>query len=98
MCNFVIGTAHIHDINCSPFRVADIFDDIVDKAWFRSSLTRTIPDEIAPMKSKTVKNKYVPYMNSRSMKAQFARNMSRNMFRRFGKWDLEEIGKIRNCR
>ena len=76
---------YLHDINCAPFHVADIFDDIDDMAWFHSSLIRTMIDENAPMKSKIVKNKCVPYMNSKLRKAQFARNMSRNKFRRFGK-------------
>ena len=44
-----------------------------------------IIDENAPLKSKIVKKKSVPYMNSKLRKAQFARNMSRNKFRRFGK-------------
>ena len=87
---------YLHDINCAPFHVADIFDDIDDMAWFHSSLIRTIIDENAPIKSKIVKKKCVPYMNSKLRKAQFARNMSRNKFRRFGKSHWEENRKMRN--
>ena len=46
---------YLHDINCAPFHVADIFDNIDDVAWFHSSLIRTITDENAPIKSKIVK-------------------------------------------
>ena len=87
---------YLHDINCAPFHIADIFDDINDMAWFLSSPIRTIIDENAPIKSKIIKKKCVPYMNSKLRKAQFARNMSRNKFRRFGKSHWEENRKMRN--
>ena len=48
---------YLQDINCAPFHVADIFDDIDDMTWFHSSLIRTIIDENAPKKSKIVKKK-----------------------------------------
>ena len=65
-------------------------------AWFHSSLIKTIVDENAPIKSKIVKTKCVPYMNSKLRKAQFARNMSRKKFRRSGKSHWEENRKMRN--
>ena len=78
------------------FHVADIFDDIDDIAWFSSSLIRNVIDAHAPVKSKIITKQSVPYMNSKLRKAQYARNMARNKFQRFGKAYWEENRRHRN--
>ena len=80
---------------CDHSLLFELHVRLSDMAWFHS-LIRNIIDEMAPIKSKIVKKKCVPYMNSILRKAQFARNMSRNKFRRFGKRYWEENRKMRN--
>ena len=81
------------DLNCAPFHVSEIFDDIDDMAWFTSTLLNDIIDEHAPIKVKTVKKESVPYMNSLMRKALYKRNMARNKFQKFGKKYWEENRK-----
>ena len=73
-----------------------IFDDIDDIAWFSSSLIRNVIDAHAPVKSKIITKQSAPYMNSKLRKAQYARNMVRNKFQRFGKAYWEENRRHRN--
>ena len=87
---------YLTDLSFAPFHVADIFDDIDDIAWFSSSLIRNVIDAHAPVKSKTITKQSVPYMNSKLRKAQYARNMARNKFQRFGKAYWEENRRHRN--
>ena len=84
------------DISTAPFQVSDIFDDVEDMAWYTSQLLADIVNTHAPMKSKQVKCDSVPYMNSRLRKAIYARNMSRNKFRKFGHKFWEENRRMRN--
>ena len=84
------------DISTAPFQVSDIFDDVEDMAWYTSQLLADIVNTHAPMKSKQVKCDSVPYMNSRLRKAIYARNMSRNKFRKFGHKFWEENRHMRN--
>ena len=74
---------YTYDLSTAPFYVADMFDDIDDRAWFTSTCISNIIDEHAPVKSKIIKTQSVPYMNSRLRKAQYKRNMVRNKFRKF---------------
>ena len=87
---------YLDDIASAPFHVARVFDDIDDIAWFHSSLIRNVIDSHAPVKSKIMIKRSVPYMNSKLRKAQFARNMARNKFKRFGKYFWEENKRHRN--
>ena len=87
---------YLDDIASVPFHSADVFDDIDDIAWFHSSLIRNVIDSHAPVKSKVMIKRSVPYMNSKLRKAQFARNMARNKFKRFGKDFWEENKRHRN--
>ena len=81
------------DLNCAPFHVGDIFDDVEDTAWFHSKLLNNIIDSHAPIKVKTVQKDSVPYMNSKMRKALYQRNMVRNKFKKFGKNYWEENRK-----
>ena len=60
------------------------------------SLIRNVIDSHAPIKSKIMRKRSVLYMNSKLRKAQFARNMSRNKFKRFGGDLWEENKRHRN--
>ena len=86
----------LYDISSAPFHVAEIFDDVDDMAWYTSTLITDVVDFHAPMKSKFVKCKPVPYMNSQLRKALYARNMARNKFKKFGKSHWEENRRERN--
>ena len=87
---------YLNDIASAPFHVAHVFDDIDDIAWFHSWLIRNVIDSHAPIKSKIMRKRSVPYMNSKLSKAQFARNMARNKFKRFGGDFWEENKRYRN--
>ena len=67
-----------------------------DIAWFSSSLIRNVIDAHAPVKSKIITKQSVPCMNSKLRKVQYARNMARNKFQRFGKAYWEENRRHRN--
>ena len=56
---------YLDDIASAPFLVAHVFDDIDDIAWFHSSLIRNVIDSHAPVKSKIMIKRSVPYMNSK---------------------------------
>ena len=86
----------LYDMSCALFHVADIFDDVDDMAWYTSTLISDIVDHHTPIKSKLIKSKPVPYMNSRLRKALYTRNMARNKFTKFGKKYWEENRWQRN--
>ena len=79
----------LFDLQSAPFHVADIFDDIEDRAWYTSNLLSFTLDSHAPLKTKWIKKKSAPFMNSALRKAIFSRNMARNDFFKFGQshWD-----------
>ena len=89
-------TEFTHDISAAPFHVAEIFDDVHDMAWFTSKLISDIVDDHAPMKSKLLKFKPLPYMNSELRKTMYARNMARNKYRKFGDNYWENYRRLRN--
>ena len=88
--------AFLQNITSAPFHVGDVFDDIEDVAWFNSKILADIVDEHAPIKTKIIKCDSVPYMNSALRKAQYARNMARNKYKRFGNKFWEENRRHRN--
>ena len=88
--------AYTNDISAAPFHVAEIFDDVNDIAWFTSTLIAEITDIHAPIKTKWVKCKSVPFMNSKLRKAMFTRNMARNSYRKLGNSHWEVYRKQRN--
>ena len=62
-------TAYLHDLNCAPLHVSQIFTDVDDQYWFFNTLLKQIMDQHAPIKHKTVKTKQLPYMNNTLRKA-----------------------------
>ena len=89
-------TKFMNEMSCAPFHVAEIFDDVDDMAWFTSSLVSNVLDEHAPFKTKILKSKPVPYMNSELRKTMYAQNMARNKFIKFGQNHWESFRKLRN--
>ena len=90
-CDFLCDLEH------APFHVADVFDDVEDKAWFTSKLISYTLDAHAPLKTKWVKKQSAPFMNSELRKTIFKRNMARNNFNNFGKSHWEDYRKRRNA-
>ena len=63
-----------------PFHVSDIFDDVDESYWFYEQLINSVINEHAPMKSRTVLHKNVPYMNGELRRAINVRNMLRRRY------------------
>ena len=63
-----------------PFHVSEIFDNTDDSYWFCHKLLVNIINEHAPPKTRQVKYKQVPYMNSGLRKSINVRNMLRRKF------------------
>ena len=87
---------YVNDIAAAPFHVDEIFDDVNDTAWFTSTLISDITETHAPTKTKWVKCKSAPFMNSNLRKAIHSRNMARNKFRKYGKLHWEKYRQTRN--
>ena len=68
----------LEHIESVPFHVSEIFDDIDDIHWAQNNLLMSVINHHAPLKTKYVKGKILPYMNSELRKAINQRNMWRN--------------------
>ena len=86
----------LKDISDAPFHVAEKFDDVSDMAWFTSTIISGIVNDHAPMKTKWLKFKPVPYMNSELRKTMYARNMARNKYRKYGNCYWDKYRCLRN--
>ena len=54
----------LEHIECVPFHVSEIFDDIDDVHWAHNHLLMSVIKHHAPLKTRFVKGKQLPYMNS----------------------------------
>ena len=54
---------YINDVATAPFHVSEVFDDVNDSYWFCQQLVKDVIDRHAPLKSRKIKTKDVPYMN-----------------------------------
>jgi len=70
----------IQELSEAPYHVGDIFDDIDDSYSFFHKLTMDIVDKFAPMKTKQIKGKRIPYMNSELRKAINVKNMVKRKY------------------
>ena len=68
----------LENIECVPFHVSEIFDDIDDVHWAHNHLLMSVIEHHAPLKTRFVKGKQLPYMNSDLRKAINQRNMWRS--------------------
>ena len=71
------------DIGSIPFHILDVFDDINDKYWVYNSLISDVIDEHAPIKTRYIKGRSVPHMNSELRKAMYKKRMSQNAYWRY---------------
>ncbi len=70
------------EVSRMPFFVGDIFEDESDKYWFKQQLFSNALNESAPIKTRSIKEEHIPYMNSTLRKAMYKRNMLRNIYRK----------------
>ena len=86
-----------NDLYIAPFHVSEIFDNVDDSLWFCSKLLTNIIDENAPVKTRKIRNKQVPYMNGELRKAINVRNMLRRKFLKTrSSQDWNKYKKLRN--
>ena len=71
---------YLNDLATAPFHVGHIFDDVNDSLWFSETLLRDVIDKHAPIKTKVLKYKQVPYMNSELRRAINVRNMLKRKY------------------
>ena len=86
------------DISYIPFHVLDVFDDIDDKYWMYNALLLNVVDEHAPVKTRYLKGRGVPHMNSELKKLMYKKRMLQNAYwRQKGNSNLwEKFRKARN--
>ena len=70
----------VTDLSTAPYHVGEIFNDIDDTYWFFNALTMKIVDEHAPLKTKQIKGRKVPYMNGELRKAINVKNMLKRKY------------------
>jgi hypothetical protein len=73
----------VEDLNAAPFHVCNIFNDVDDMLWFQSKLLTDVIESHAPLKTKKIKRKQVPYMNGVLRKAINVKAMLRRKFDKF---------------
>ena len=71
---------YINDLCSAPYHVGEIFENIDDSYWFFNTLTMSIVDEHAPIKTKQIKGQRIPYMNSELRKAINVKNMLKRKY------------------
>ena len=65
-----------------PFHVSQVFDSIDDTFWFYSKLLINVIDDLAPIKTKTVKYSPLTYMNGALRRAFNVKNMLKRRYER----------------
>ena len=68
------------DLSFIPFQVMDMFDDIDDKYWILNCMVSEVVNEHTPIKTKFVKGKGAPHMNSDLRKLMYQKRMSQNAY------------------
>ena len=80
------------EVQCIPFHICNIFDDINDQYWVRNTLFTQVLNEHAPLKQKALREEHVPYMNSTLSKEMYRRNMLKNKHLADRKNDIKRFG------
>ncbi len=70
----------LHDVSLIPYHVTCMFDDIDDPYWLWNELTMQVINEHAPLKTRTVKGRIVPYMNGELRRAINVKNMLKRKY------------------
>ncbi len=73
----------LNDLECTPFQVSQIFDDVDDQLWFHNKLFDNIINEHAPLKKRVVKSRQLPYMNGELRRAINVKGMLKRKKDRF---------------
>ncbi len=68
-------TDFVLDVSQIPFHISSIFDD---QYWARKWLFTEILNELAPLKTRSVKENHLPYMHSYLRTNMYKRNMLKN--------------------
>ena len=71
-----------YDLERAPFHVAECLDDVNDQCYFIQTLYNQVLEDHAPTKTKTIKSRQCPYMNSAWRKAIFRKHQLLNRYRR----------------
>ena len=85
------------DLQSAPFQLTEIFSDPDDCHWYFEKLFTDILDKHAPIKTKKVRAKQPPYMNSDLRKAALEKARLRRKYNRYPTKDnWESYRKQRN--
>ena len=71
------------DLSETPFHVGAVFDDVEDKLWFFQKLLTDVVNTHAPIKSKRVRPRQPPFMNSTLRKNVHLKAQLRNRYNRY---------------
>lgn len=85
------------DIECAPWHVGGIFDDLDDKYWYFNTLLNDLMDHHVPLKSKTIRPKQPVFMNSKLRKCVNRKAQLYNLKCKYPtKANFDKYRKIRN--
>ena len=79
------------EVEMLPSHICEVFDSVDDKYWAFSSLYTDLLNTHAPLKTRMVRSKKIPYMHSDLMKAIYKRNQLKNLYfknRTSNEWEL----------
>lgn len=74
----------IEDLNCTPFYISNIFDDIDDVFWAWYKMYNDVIDDHIPLKKVKLKGKQVPFMNRELRTAIRVRKQLWNKYKKTG--------------
>lgn len=74
----------IEDLNCTPFYISNIFDDIDDVFWAWYKMYNDVIDDRIPLKKVKLKGKQVPFMNRELRTAIRVRKQLWNKYKKTG--------------
>lgn len=74
--------AYIKDLECTPFHVGEIFDDVEDQLWYHNKLLIEVMDKHAPQKKRMTKSRQLACMNGELRKAINVKAMLKRKFNR----------------
>ncbi len=86
----------LDDLICAPFQVSQVFDDINDQLWFHNKLFDNVINEHAPLKSRIVKSRQLPYMNGELRRAINVKGMLKRKKDRYPTKENKERFKRQN--
>jgi exonuclease III len=73
----------LKDLDAAPYQVGTSFTDVDDQFWFFQTLTKQVLDIHVPVKTRSMKNKQVPFMNRALRKAVMDKARFKSKYNRF---------------